>query len=457
MTKHIADLFCGAGGTSTGAIRAALRLGHAIDMLAVNHWPTAVKTHELNHPQVRHLCADLNAIDPLKVSRKLDLLCASPECTHHSNARGGKPCDDQSRASAWHVLHWIDKTKPEHLFLENVKEWEDWGPLLDAGIKYRGKYYGKGRPDPRRKGALFNQFVNSVQALGYSLEFRRINAADFGDPTSRIRLIGMGRRGGKEILWPRQSHTDRPFGTLKKWRAAREVIDWDLKGTSIYDRKKPLKPNTLRRIMVGMKKFNGPFLVKLYGTNNVADLENPMPTVTAGGNHIGLCQPFLIHATHHGERKIHSVQDPVPTVTAAKRGELALIEPFIVQLDHTKAGDERKAHDVSKPMPTVTTADAWGLAEPFICKYYGTGTVSSVEEPLDTVTTKDRFLLIMPDGKEARLDIRFRMLQPHELAGAMGFPSDYKFDGNREQRVKQIGNAVPVNLADAHCGAALSV
>jgi DNA (cytosine-5)-methyltransferase 1 len=437
-----ADLFCGAGGTSTGAIRAIHRAGLGLDALAVNHWPTAVKTHELNHPSVRHLCADLNALDPLKVSGKLDLFAASPECTHHSNARGGKPCDDQSRSSAWHVLHWVDKTKPERIFLENVREWKDWGPLNS-----------RNRPIKSRKGELFKQFIGSIGSLGYRIEWRIQNAADFGDATSRVRLIAMAVRGNKPIIWPKQTHTDKPFNGMKKWRAAKEVIDWDLKGTSIFERKRPLKPNTIRRIMAGMKRFNGPFLVKLYGTSTTADLNSPMPTVTSGGNHLALCQPFLIGQQSCAAPR--STECPVPTI--ATRGAIALVEPFLIQMDHTKSDDNHYVHLTSKPVPTITTADAWGVVEPFLVKYYGNGdNCCSVDEPLATITTRDRFLLVMPDGSKAKLDIRFRMLQPHELSAAMGFPSDYQFHGNREERVKQIGNAVPVHMSEAHCFALIN-
>jgi DNA (cytosine-5)-methyltransferase 1 len=440
---RMADLFCGAGGTSTGAIRAVRRFykDRQLDMLAVNHWPTAVKTHELNHPEVRHLCADLNALDPLKTCGDgLDILLGSPECTHHSVARGGKPCDDQSRSSAWHILHWLDKTKPAAFMLENVVEWVNWGPLN-----------AKNRPVKAQKGALFQQFVNSARALGYTVDWRKQNAADFGDATARVRLIMMGVRGKRPITWPEQTHAKQAVGRYKKWRPAKDVIDWSLEGKSVFNRERPLRPNTMRRIMAGLKKFNGPFLVKLYGTSTVASTDLPMPTITAGGGHLGLVEPFLMHVTHPDgdDRRVHSVSEPVPTLTGSR--ELALVEPFIVQLEHSKTEPDKMVHSVDSPMPTITSADAFCLAEPFIVKFYGTGIAKSVEEPLDTITTKDRFLLVMPDGGKAQMDIRFRMLQPHELSAAMGFPSDYQFQGNRSEKVKQIGNAVAVNLAEAHC------
>lgn len=443
LTK-IADLFAGAGGTSTGAIRAAHRLGLSLDMLAVNHWPTAVATHELNHPSVRHLCADLNALDPLKVSGKLDLLIASPECVHHSIARGGKPMDDQSRSSAWHVLHWMDKCKPESVFIENVREWKDWGPLND-----------RNRPLKSRKGELFKNFCQSVEALGYTLDWKLVNAADFGDATTRTRLIMLIKRGrNRKIKWPKQTHSSTPFGDLKQWRPARDVIDWSLQGKSIYDRKIPLKPNTMRRIMAGMKKFNVAFLIQLRGTaddqieNSARSADDPLSTITGSGAHHALCQPFLL-----------------PTVAGA--GAISLIQPFLIQAGGP-TGTGRNPRSVNSPLSTVMTENHTGVVEPFLIQmdhtksedsnmvhHTGKG-AHSVDEPLGTITTKDRFVLVMPDGSKAKLDIRFRMLQPHELSAAMGFPKDYQFAGNRGERVKQIGNAVAVNLADAHVTALLN-
>ena len=453
-----ADLFCGAGGTSTGAMRAARRLGVRLDLLAVNHWDKAVRTHELNHPTVRHLCADLNAVDPLKVSTKLDLLCASPECTHHSNARGGKPMDDQSRASAWHVLHWLDKTQAKALFLENVREFVNWCPLSRITK----------RPIKRLKGTLFRSFVTSLEALDYSYEWRLVNAANHGGATARVRFILMALKRGR-IVWPDQTHAQGGENGLKRWRAAREIIDWSIPGMSIHERGKygrpPLKPNTLRRIEAGLRKFCGEaFIVCLRGTSaeqlplTALSVEDPLPTITAGGGHHTLVEPFLIHLTHQGERSPHSINKPLPTITTAKRGEMALVQPFLLPQLRTKRGrDCTPARSVEKPLQTVT-ASCGGitLVEPFLVKYYGTGIAKPLSVPLDTVTTKARYMLVMPDGSKARLDIRTRMLQPHELAAAMGFDAGYQFEGNLEEQIKQIGNAVEVNLADAHCGALMA-
>ena len=476
----IADLFCGAGGTSTGILKACAGLGHSADLLAVNHWPTAVNTHTLNHPGVRHLCETLENISPAKVisGGRLNLLAASPECTHHSNAAGGRPRNDQSRATAWHVCRWASDLRIDNIMIENVREFQNWGPLS-----------AKGKPLKSRKGETFRAFIQALRSLGYNVDHRVLNAADFGDPTSRRRLIIMARRS-KPVIWPEPSH-----GTpAQPWRTAREIIDWDIKGKSIFARKKPLSANTIRRIAAGLKKFGGanadPFLVMLYGTNNARSVDFPTPTVTAGGGHIALAEPFLVML--YGQSNAADVNSPLPTVTAGP-GHIALAEPFLVTMEH--GGGERgidrplpvittarggaigvcepfmvkfhgnhsgredgaqRVHETSKPLPTLDTSNRFGLVEPFIVKYYGTANANSINEPLDTVTTKDRFLLVEPKTGRAvaEMDIRFRMLHPHELAAAMSFPAEYQFTGNRTEQVKHIGNAVPVELACA-CATAL--
>jgi DNA (cytosine-5)-methyltransferase 1 len=482
--NRIADLFCGAGGTSTGILKACADLSQRADLLAVNHWTTAVNTHSLNHPGVRHICETLENINPRKAvggRGHLHLLAASPECTHHSVAAGGRPKNEQSRATAWHICRWAADLTIENILIENVREFQSWGPLTT-----------KGKPLKRRKGETFKAFINTLRGMGYNVEWRVICAADYGDPTSRRRLIIMARRG-KEIIWPDASHGE----DLKPWRTAREIIDWTIKGQSIFRRKRPLSINTIRRIAAGLRKFSGqnadPFLVMLYGTNDARSVDRPTPTVTANGNHVALaepfiinlshgstdciqsagqplqtittakggelalCHPFITHLTHHGERKQHSVEDPMPTVTGAHRGELGLVEPMLIRTDQAKANGIC-VHSIDEPAPTIDTHARVGICEPFIVKYYGSGTAVPVNEPLDTVTSKDRFMLIEPKTGRAiaELDILFRMLQPHELAAAMSFPRDYQFTGNRGEQVKQIGNAVPVELARAHARALLS-
>jgi DNA (cytosine-5)-methyltransferase 1 len=473
-----ADLFCGAGGSSTGLVHACRKLGIEINLLAVNHWKTAVATHTQNHPWARHMCADLSSIDPSLAipGGKLRILVASPECTHHSNARGGKPRSDQSRASAWHILHWAERLQIDDILIENVAEFQSWGPL---------NRYGK--PVKRRKGDTFRVFLKALEAMGYSVDYRIMNAADYGDATTRRRLFIQARRGRK-ISWPDPSHAGR-------WRAAREIIDWDLKGESIFTRKKPLRPNTLKRIEAGLLKFGGaPFLTILRRHADGTSLNNPVPTITAGGTHIGLaepflveyygdshqqqkrirsvndplptqstenrfglCEPFIIPMEHSGRQPVRSTDKPLPTITTARAGSFGLCEPFVMNVAH-QGSDESRCRSVDDPLSTIPAGHRGELAlcEPFLTKYYGSGEgVRPVDEPLDTVTVRDRFALCEPIQERHGMDIRFRMLQPHELAAAMGFDA-YQFTGNKTEIVKQIGNAVPVHLSEALCTRLLS-
>ena len=337
MKLIAADLFCGAGGTSTGMAQAAAACGRTLELTAVNHWPTAVETHRRAHPQHRHVCASVDSISPTEMfpDRRLDVLWASPECTHFSHARGGRPVLDQRRAGAWCVVRWAEALAPEEIFVENVREFLTWGPLTRAG-----------RPQKRRRGATFRAWVAALESLGYRVEHRLLCAADYGDPTSRERLFIRASRRGR-ITWPTPTHGG---SAAQPWRAAREVIDWGLPAQGIYSRAKPLATATMRRIEQGRKQFReGSFLVS----------------------------------------------------------------------------------------------------------YYGNGGPASIYKPLPTVTTKQRFGLVQTVIAGGAVDVRFRMLEPHELAAAQGFPKDYEFTGTKADKCRQIGNAVPCGLARALVGAAL--
>jgi len=395
MSFHIADLFCGAGGTSTGAIEAVTMLGHTPRLTAVNHWPVAIATHTLNHPAHRHFCATIDQLNPRELFRdgELDLLWASPECTHHSTARGGKPINDQSRASAWCVARWAEALLPSTIMVENVPEFATWGPIGSNG-----------RPLASRKGETFQAWLRCLESLGYTVEHRTFCAADYGDPTTRTRLFVQAQRGRRRIVWPDATHAEITGGDLfackrRPWVSAAEIIDWSLPLPSIFDRKKPLADNTLARIFKGLKAHGGATII----------------------------------AMEHGGRSLSTAR-PLPTVTTAKGGAFGVA--YI--LPQQSCG---KLRPVTKPMPTVATAGALAL----IVEYYGNGVARPVTEPLPTVTCRDRFALIRQQGG----DIGFRMLRWNELAAAQGFRSDYQFTGNVQDKTKQIGNAVPRNLARA--------
>lgn len=521
MRSHIeaVDLFCGGGGTSTGLALACKEMGRTVDLLACNHWKVAVDTHKANHPWARHLCETLDSVDPRKVIEggRLNVLAASPECTHHSVARGGKPINDQSRATAWHVLRWCEALRVDTVLVENVPEFKTWGPIGTNG-----------RPLKSRRGETFNAWRNALISLGYDVQDRVLNAADFGDATTRKRLFVLAsrRRGG--VKWPDPSHAKDPGGDLwkrAKWRAAREIIDWSLAGKSIFDRKRPLSPKTLARIAHGLRKFGGkaaePFLLLLRGTspehvaksarsvedplsaltgggvhhavvqpfvlcnrnNNVpTHIDEPIKPLCAGGQHMALIEPFVTALAHGGHdcrsRSIEEpigtqhgggnkfalvepmllpqggggaarpVSDPAPTIACA--GAVQVVEPFLVPRHGEAEGQELRTHDVRQPMPTIPAAGGPALVEPLLVPYYGASRgCSPVSSPMPTATAKQRFALVTIEGQEYALDIRLRMLQPHELAAAMGFPADYRFVGTKTDAVRMIGNAVAVNQAKA--------
>ena len=557
-----ADLFCGAGGTSSGLLDACRELGYKTNLLAVNHWDIAIATHTANLPDARHMNADLGDVDPRTVvpGGKLRLLVASPECIHFSNARGGRPMSKQSRASIKYVLRWITALDVEDVLIENVREFMDWGPL------HRQEPH-KDRPIEGRKGEYFKRFIRKLQILGYKVEWRVLCAADYGDATTRKRLFIRARKDNKPIVWPESSHaapgkTETLFDSKKTWRTAREILDLNDKGESIFNRKRPLSPNTLKRIYKGLEKFSGlpfivpffgeyegksprthavddplptvtshgaggivqPYLVKFYGQNDATTIDGPLPTVTGQGGHIGVAQPFLVHfrgsstandinnplptqtgrdhfgvATpfvmavrggNDGYLRGASVNDPLPAVTAHPALALVDVQALIVPVNHGK-NDERY-HQTSVPFPTITSVDAWGLAQylvefhggddserrvrsigeplptqdtqnrfglaqPFIVKFYtaGDGAVS-IDEPLPTATSRDRFGLCVPlMNGYAIIDIFFRMVKPMELARAHSL-DDFTFKGTREEVVKQIGNSVPRRLAKALCLSALA-
>jgi DNA (cytosine-5)-methyltransferase 1 len=439
----MADLFCGAGGEGTGMIDAVEAAGRRWDMLAVNHWDLAIETHSRNHPNARHLCENLQSVDPVRAvpGRRLHLLWASPECTHHSNARGGRPRSDQSRASAWLILKWLQELYVEHVIIENVPEFLNWGPL-DA----------RGRALPKRRGETFLAFVNAMRSLGYRVDWRVLNAADYGAPTTRRRLFVQARRVRGAIQWPMPSHaqdviSDGLFGDGRRpWVPAREIIDWSVSGESIFHRKRPLADATLERIECGIRRYWGewaePFLVVLRGTGTARGVNVPLPAVTAGGQHLGLVQPFMTRYQGGDPNRNYAVDGPVPTLDCSNR--FGLVEPFIYASGHRSSV---RVAPIAEPLSTVVTKAEHCLIEPFLVKYYGTGITRPLDEPLDTVTSKDRFGLVQPDA--VALDIRFRMLLPRELAGAQGFPAGYWFAGNQSDQVRQIGNAVPCPVARA--------
>lgn len=443
---HAADLFCGAGGTSSGLCDAAALLGLDLHLTAVNHWETAIATHTTNHPTARHRCASLDSLNPRDLFDRdsLKLLWASPECTHHSTARGGMPINDQSRSTAFCVTRWAESLRPEIILIENVPEFRTWGPLKRVRKRHpkTGKMQWVMRPDPARKGEIFHSWIHMMESIGYVIEYRVFCAADYGDPTTRQRLFIQAHRidTGRRIVWPNPTHAEDPApGTgLLKWRSARDhVVDWSIVGTSIFDRPAPLKPKTMRRIFTGIRRQGAepliismehggrldsidsplrtittarggamalatPFIVELRGTSDrqveqsTKPIDSPLGTVTAGGRHHGIATPFIIQVAHgasaNGDesRRVKSIDCPLPTI-CGNRGDMAIIVPFLLGQQSGSA-----PRPVTEPAPTVAAAGAISLIDPFLVKFYGTANDASIDDPCPTVTAKDRLGIATP-------------------------------------------------------------
>lgn len=426
----IVDLFAGGGGASTGIEQAT---GRHVD-IAINHDPEAIALHSVNHPQTKHYCSDVFEIDPVTATerRPVGLLWASPDCKHFSKAKGGKPVSRKIRSLAWVVAKWAKAVMPRIICLENVEEFQTWGPL--------GKDQ---RPDPKYKGKTFQRWVSTLRNLGYKVEWKELRACDYGAPTIRKRLFLIARCDGLPIVWPEQTHGDpkKPetkARNLMPWKTAAECIDWSLPCPSIFSRKIPLKENTLRRIARGIQRYvlNGePFIVETAHSDvsptgvkrwgkGIRSIKEPLTTVTASGNGAALCTAFL--AKHYGGIVGHGVKQPLGTITTSDHH--SLVAASMIHLRGTST-----AHGVDEPAKTITAGGTHaGLVAALLVKYYGNERDGvDITEPMHTIPTKDRFgLITVHIGGEPYVitDIGMRMLQPHELYRAQGFPNDYIID-----------------------------
>ncbi len=387
MTKKmlVADLLCGAGGSSTGAMRALKELGLEMELVCLNHWPTAIETHQINHPEARHYVQDISTVRPHIVVPEgyLDLLMASPTCTHHSVARGGKPTSDQQRSDPWHIITWLTELRVKRLIIENVWEFISWGPVNPK----------TGKPIPERKGEYFIAWIETIKRLGFDPEWRKLNAADYGDATTRQRFILMARSDGRKVHWPMPTHKKRDeigkdlFADAQPWRPAREIIDWSIRGKSIFNRKKALAPKTLARIYAGAVKFGWPqpYIVVLRNHMTAQGMDIPLPTIAANGQHIAMVEPVIISPRHSKDGagpRPRDVGQPLPTITAGG-SQMAVAEPVMVNMK-----GQSTATSIEAPLPTQTShAPHLYVAEPFSMAPGSTGAPRSTEEPLPTITT----------------------------------------------------------------------
>lgn len=474
---HACDMFCGAGGLSTGLAKTLLERGHVlerdVDLVGINHDEAAIASHQANHRWARHVTQDIESAQPRRLfpGGRLHLLLAAPSCVHFSTARGGAPVHDQLRTHAWQVVRWARDLHIDAILVENVREFMDWGPVRE------------GRPV--RDSSIFRSWIRELRLLGYTVDWRILNAADYGDATSRKRFFLMARRDGKPLTWPEPTHSQHGRRGTRPWRGAKEIIDWDLQGTSVFVRKKPLATRTLRRIAEGLRRHCGieleEFLLRFATrpANRVLPLlaparepeafvlgqqsggmarstQQPLPTVAAGGA-IAVVRPYHLppNGVMGGQRcnRPRGMDEPMQTIVAG-RGGGHLIRPFLVPNFGERSGQAPRVHPVDDPLPAATGHGAGCLVQPCLVEYHGNGATHDLGHPLPTATTRDRFALVRPEAQVLAqgwlLDIDYRMVQPAELADAMGF-EDYTFCGTKTQVIKQIGNAVAVHMAHALC------
>lgn len=435
----IVDNFAGGGGASVGIEQA---LGRSPD-IAVNHDPEAIAMHAENHPATRHFCASVFDIDPVEATqgRRVGLAWFSPDCTYFSKARGGRPFRDRDKARrrrglAWVVVRWAKAVRPRVICLENVEEFEGWGPLDESG-----------KPCPRRRGLTFRRWLKQLQNCGYHVEWRQLRACDYGAPTTRKRLFMIARCDGESIVWPEPTHGP----GLEPHRPAADCIEWRHPCPSIFlsksegrtlGVKRPLAEKTMRRIARGVWRFV-----------------------------IDAAEPFITPVTHAGDHRVHSIREPARTITAAHRGEVkySLVMAYLAK---HYGGNEATGSELGESFHAITSRDSHALVtshvtsraggrcdevRAFLTKWYSTGSGSSLHEPAHTVTTRDRFGLVTVAGGDYLIsDIGMRMLVPRELYSANGFPRSYRIDFSisgkpitKTAQVRMAGNSVPPPLVAA--------
>lgn len=375
------DGFCGGGGWSTGF---EFAIGRPVD-IGINHDKYAIAMHKKNHPFTEHYNENIFEVDPYKATKGRPVGWAhfSPDCTHFSRAKGGTPVKKSIRGLAWVVTKWAGTVHPRIISMENVPEFMSWGSLcarrnkdgriyrMDGTLAEKGTYvpYSEQQlvPNKKKQGKTFKRFINVMKSFGYKCEWKILTASDYGAPTIRKRLFIIFRNDGKSIIFPNPTHgnpesEEVKSGKLLPWHTAAECINWDLECPSIFERKKPLAENTLRRIAKGIQKFV---------------IENP--------------NPFIIQVNHGGDNfRGQEVDKPMPTITA-KHG-FGVVAPTLIQYHGEQSKNEVRGQILEKPLQTVDTANRYGLVTAFMSKYFGgnyQGCGSSVDEPLHTITAVD--------------------------------------------------------------------
>lgn len=469
----IIDNFAGGGGASTGI---ELATGKSVD-IAINHDPEAVRMHKTNHPSTKHYCESVWDVDPVKAcgGKPVALAWFSPDCKHFSKAKGGKPKDKKIRGLAWVALRWAALVHPRVIMLENVEEFMTWGPLNRAH-----------RPIKAKQGTTFRKFLQQFEALGYLVEYRVLNAADYGTPTMRKRFFLVARCDGRPVRFPEPTHApagsaEAAAGTKEPYVGAWTQIDFSLPCPSIFDTaeeikekygiraQRPLAEKTMERIARGLKKFvidsAEPFIVQVNHTGSSADycssMEEPLRVITSRHG-FGVVEPYLVQIGQTGFTADRSKDVREPLTTIVSKNEHCLIAPCLIQYHSATSGSETRGQEVKAPIMTVDASNRYGLVTSFLSKFYGTCTGQDLREPLHTVTTSaghfgevraflikyyngavgqdlkeplhvvttdDRFGLVTIKGEDYMIaDIGLRMLEPRELYGCQGFPPDYIID-----------------------------
>ena len=484
------DLFCGAGGTSTGVERATLNGKKCAEVIAcVNHDKNAIASHAANHPHALHFTEDIRTLDLTQLVKHtnnkraanpdaLVVLWASLECTNFSKAKGGMPRDADSRTLAEHLFRYIEVLTPDYIYIENVEEFMCWGDLDENG-----------KPVSKDRGRLYMKWINNVCKYGYSFAHRLLNSANYGAYTSRTRFFGIFAKDNLPIVFPDATHCKNGkqdmFSSLKTWKPVREVLELDNEGKSIFDRDKPLADKTLERIYAGLIKFvaggKDAFLVKynsmsLSGKYTPPSIDEPCPVV-ATQNRLGIAKVQFLCKHFSGDPNGKSISVDGPCGTVTTKDHHSVVSTQFIDAYYGNGHE----HSIDLPAPTVTTVDRFSLvtADKFIINPQYTSSGGSIDKPCFTliarmdkmppylVSTEKGEIQIMvyesdtPAMRKIKefmaiygiVDIKMRMLNIGELKRIMGFGSDYTLVGTQAEQKKYIGNAVEVNMAMALCKA----
>ena len=464
------DLFCGAGGTSTGVERAMIDGEKCARVIAcVNHDPNAIRSHAANHPNTKHFTEDIRTLDmkPLQTITDKEraknpgakvVLWASLECTNFSKAKGGQPRDADSRTLAEHLFRYIDALQPDYIYIENVEEFMCWGDLN-----------ADGKPISRDEGRLYLKWVSNVEKRGYKFDHRLLNAADYGARTSRTRFFGIFSRLDLPVLWPEPTHckggraADMFHTALKPCEPVRPLLDLNVIGQSIFERKKPLSERTLERIYKGLKKFipkgKDTFLSKQYSgdpdSKNVS-IDEPVGTITCIDHH-ALVQAKLLGekpkgktslVTSHffaneysGGGQLSSIDAPMPSILTTPKQKLVTVNQFLVNTSY-----QSKGGSIDEPIFTLI---ARMDKSPAYLATAEKGTPPEIQSEDSEYTRLIKEFMI----EHHIINIYMRMLSATELKQAQGFPIDYTLVGTQTEQKKFIGNAVECHMSQALCEA----